>query len=115
MRLKLREALVVPADGEEKWSSANRAQFEPWFYCKNQITNPFLSLKDVAKVDLKAIYRWMRQAEKARVESSSREAEEEPGQVGDEQEEEVRDDGNENVGNENIGVSIRDNRHILRG
>lgn len=115
MHLKLREAPVVPADGEEKWSSANRAQFEPWFYCKNQITNPFLSLKDVAKVDLKAIYRWMRQAEKARVKSSSREAQEEPGQVGDEQEEEVRDDGNENVGNENIGVSIRDNRHILRG
>ena len=35
--------------------------------------------------------------------------------MGDEREEEVRDDRNENVGSENIGVSIRDNRHILRG
>jgi hypothetical protein len=99
MRLMHKEPPVIPAVGEDKRSLAIRAQFEPWFYRKNQqITNPFLSLKDVAKVDLKAIYKRMRQAEKARVKSSSRkaeeaeEAEEASRRVGDEQEEEVRDD-----------------------
>ena len=51
---------VVPSDGKTSWSLATCSHFEPWFYRVNrEIVNPFLSLKDVAKVDYKTIYKQM--------------------------------------------------------
>lgn len=127
MHLKCSEVPIVLADGEESWSMATQSQFEPLFYRKNQMVNPFLFLKDVAKVDLKAIYRRMCRVEKVRslkreVESSSREAEEgrsevESSQVGDERDEvqvdqeqrsEDRDEGNKNIGFEGIDQGAQD-------